>query len=443
MILQDIGTAIQTLYTTTANLAWGSTPSRSVVEFKGNAYLFNGNVLMSIDAYLSSPSETTKSISNAIATDIIAHKDFVYYSYVYQTGNYSGKIGRFDGSTAITGAGASDAQISLEPNYSPVCMASWGDYNAILASEGASTTPWTDGQNVKLYIWDGISNTFDKIVTINDNAPQACYSMNGVLYIICAGFGRTIRLYGYTGGDSAELLWVYNVDDSNSIGVRKQTITSDGNFLYFAPYGLTNGKAYQYFYGGLSGKKVGGMAYTMETVATPGDISNIYAAANFADRGYVSFITDAASSKRTFKLSKSTTVPTSNCALRTPVFYAGEGSRVRIKRVRVRHTDISAADTITIALNPNAKNNPNTFTGTGDELVSKSGTATTNDGTEASIGEIRTYSFGYASNSSLPNTPTQLLDRFQFLIKYSPSGVARQRIILPIYVDGEIVTEPN
>lgn len=422
------------VYKTTANGGWGSTP-RGFVEYNSDAFIFLGSgTLIQVQDYEvgATPIETSKTISLATGLDMIVHQNCLYYAYEYLGANRAGKIGRFDatGSSLMTGAGAIDAYISLDVNYQPISMTSWNDY--IVIGAGLSSDSTSRGGNAKLYVWDGVSQVFDQEVSINDDYMSQVFAHNGTVYVFTTSTGK-VKVSTWSGGNSVTPLFTFDMDDSLSVPtIRKQAITSKDNFVFFSIFGATS----SYVYGFGRKDATTPMQKVMLTTLEAGSITPVACyMLQYVGGIWLSSFSDNGTNKA-FGVGGSALFGRT-ALLRTAPIFPNQHGRFKIKSVRVRHTDMTAFDTLTIAYNANQTSNPLTFTGT--SLIAKSGTATAAGVGDAGTDEVRTYTYGHADDTEVP-----IMDGFQLLVKFVPGGSSsrRPRIIGPIAVTCEAIDSP-
>lgn len=82
-----------------------------------------------------------------------------------------------------------------------ICSGPNGVDLAILAIQTSSNTTVNQG-NAALFLWDTVSDSFYKQISISDSLATACINRNGQLYVFSGSANNGIRVIRYLGGDS-------------------------------------------------------------------------------------------------------------------------------------------------------------------------------------------------------------------------------------------------
>jgi hypothetical protein len=415
-------------YKCTLSGGWTNT-WRGFVEYGSSIIGYQGSTLYQVQTPWGSAVETTHSLSPSIVTDMIVANNVLYFSHNDPAVGY-GRVGTFDYSTStlITGAGRTDAYVGIDRGFYINSMSEVGDYIAITASKPADYTNISINSNInsRIYLWDGVSNTFDSKIDINESDTCSSYAIDNSLFVFSSGRGGSLRVHRYEPGASrAELVAVFeNISTPGSTPyVRKQAITHDKDNLLF---GLTSSsRGYIYGINRLTGKTIVKNSWA-HAVSLPTDIYALKTLnSNFS---VISLINDSS----TKYLLRTDSTWNYIQELVTPIIYPSPNKRCRIKSVRIRYRDLGSGATIIVAYNPNQS--ADLYTGTFINLINKTGFGTSAGTGDAGTNEIRTYTFGHADGSIAP-----IIDSFQLSI-YATSGGSEgenRMIILPIVIEVE------
>jgi len=121
-----------------------------------------------------------------------------------------------------------------------VCGLSITDEYLVIACEKRSTDADRDFQQGRLYFWDGLSETFNFFIEINEGAPEGLYTYQNVVYMIING-----ALYVWAGGKSLiKLRTLLNTDSeftsiSDSTRVYPNVMGVRRNILVFGYPSIT------------------------------------------------------------------------------------------------------------------------------------------------------------------------------------------------------------
>lgn len=89
-----------------------------------------------------------------------------------------------------------------------VCGLSITDEYLVIATEKRSTSTSRDFQQGRLYFWDGLSETYNFFIEVNEGSPEALYTYGNIVYMIING-----ALYVWPGGKSlVKLRTLLNTD---------------------------------------------------------------------------------------------------------------------------------------------------------------------------------------------------------------------------------------
>lgn len=89
-----------------------------------------------------------------------------------------------------------------------VCGLTNTDEYLVIATEQKSTSSTRDFQQGRLYFWDGLSETFNFFIEVNEGSPEGLYTYQNIVYMIING-----ALYVWAGGKSlTKLRTLLNTD---------------------------------------------------------------------------------------------------------------------------------------------------------------------------------------------------------------------------------------
>lgn len=97
-------------------------------------------------------------------------------------------------------------RLTFPSGYEVTSMASWGEYK-VIACEIRSTSANIELQKGKLFFWDGISSTYDKVIDIPEGAPYSIFSQKDILYWYAGG-----SWFAWSGGNPVKLQQMPNTD---------------------------------------------------------------------------------------------------------------------------------------------------------------------------------------------------------------------------------------
>ena len=103
-----------------------------------------------------------------------------------------------------TDDGSSYNVLDFPVDYLPMCIESYGENVATGCSFGTSST--INQGSSSLFIWDTISESFSRIITIPDQVITALKYVNGTLYGWSGQLAGGTRFWVYLGGDSIQTL---------------------------------------------------------------------------------------------------------------------------------------------------------------------------------------------------------------------------------------------
>lgn len=171
---------------------------RAVSSSHGNGLtIFNDYLYYTRDATLGrygplsgAPAFSDSFQTTGMETDTEWHPITVFQNFIaVGNGQY---VETYDGATWT---GATHA-LTLAKGYRARCLEVWGQYLAIGVQRGATTATYPNG---RVYLWDGISTTYNDIVTLSGSV-NAMVNDNGQLMM---SVGNQSQLYVYNGGNKA------------------------------------------------------------------------------------------------------------------------------------------------------------------------------------------------------------------------------------------------
>jgi len=378
-------------------------------------------------------------------SDIIENFGYAYVSKVASSNSSPGAIARYDLVTSASlvsdGASMLDPAVQLSPGWGPTCMANFGDYIAIsaLKTTQVDLLAWSLLDGSRIYIWDGISNTFDKKVEVPGETITAIYTAGGQLYAFSSKPGG-ISILRYAGGDVFQTVGFLpcntgrtvdtDVTDTQVPFVRKQAISCWGSKLYI---GVTvNG-----------GTNSNGNLFTFDTktgvvdlILRPSSTSTHTVFFN-NEINFASFQT-ASNASFHYKMGNTPALH-SEFRVTSTTRFAPMGKKMKIKRILVRHSYLaSSSDYINLYLNYNITGSPRTVGAT--QVLNATGSSLNTPG----IGDNAAYEHAYTFQQT-DGTPMPLLDSFNLSMHVVSDFAAyhNPRVFLPIVIEGEYIDSPN
>lgn len=420
--------------------------NQPLVEFNNDLFTASGLNTIQHTAFATSSSFVTQATSGMQVTDIIENFGYLYVSKIAGTNSSPGYIARFDttNGSLITNGGTVfyEPAVQLAAGWGPTCMANFGDYIAISALKTGQhdMLDWSLRGSSRLYIWDGISNNFDKKVDIPGAAVTAIHTHLGQLYLFASTPGG-IDILRYAGGDVvqkvARISTAYgnsvdtNGEDTNVPWVRKQSISSHGTKMYIGT--MVNG-----------GDAAQGNLYAFDSQTGVVDMVDRFSKLGthtvfFNNEIRMASEQRASNSSPVYFMGN---VPFQNgeAYITTTTRFAPAGKKMRIKRVLVRHAYLpGSSDTIGVRLNYNLTELPRS-TAPGTSILSASGSSLNTPG----IGDNAAYEHVYTFQQA-DGTPMPLIDSFNLGLSMTSdqSTYHRTRVFLPIVVEGELIDSPN
>lgn len=414
-----------------------------LVEYSNDLFTAKGIYVYQHTNFVSGASYVSAGPAGGSASDLIENFGYLYASYLTTSNASPGFIWRYDASVSslITdGSAVLNPAIQLAAGWSPICMDNFGDYIAIASNQALSNdlVDWSTMSHSRIYIWDGISNTFDKKVDLRGMAVTAIHVHLGQLYAFSSSIGG-IDIYRYAGGDVVQR--VARVAVNNGIEattnpdlfvpyVRKQSISSYGNRMYFgividdSNYPLGNIYSFDTQTGTLDVIDIDGNRGTY-TVFYDNEINlRSYQKTTGSSPGFS--LAAAPFASASFSIVSSTR-------------FAPMGKKMKINRVLVRHSYLSStSDTIAVKLNCNVADAPRTFGAT--QIMAVTGSSLSVPG----VGSSSAYEHAYTFQKT-DGTPIPLLDSFSLTLNVASdtSIISRPRVFLPIVVEGELIDSPN
>lgn len=77
-------------------------------------------------------------------------------------------------------------RLTFPPGFQVTSMANWGEYK-VFATEKRSSSSAIEFQTGKLFFWDGISDTYEKVIDTPEGAPYSLFSFGDILYWFAGG----------------------------------------------------------------------------------------------------------------------------------------------------------------------------------------------------------------------------------------------------------------
>lgn len=348
-----------------------------------------------------------------------------------------------------------DPAVELSPGWAGVDSDIFGDYISIVSvnGKGGFYSNWYDAPNSRLYLWDGISTTFDSKIDIQGAAITASKAHLGNIYLFGSGRGG-VDIYRYAGGNvvqkvgraSISVGTVSDSTDADVAYVRKESITTNGDFIYFGTTIPTTPNPKAKFYS--FNVRTGAIDMVLEPT-NASYIRSILSACVTPTMSLVSYVNDqTGSSLKGFYAFSSTTNSsvatntrtgrTSDWSVVTSSYFAPIGKKMKVNRALVRHSYLPTDNALSVTINRNhetvARGVPTTA------LASVTGADANTPGVGDSSFYEHVYTFTQADGQPVP-----LLDAFQLGVSVTnASGTTdRPRVFLPIVIEGEYIDSPN
>lgn len=424
------------------NTYFGRAPT-PLAEYANDLFTISAGSIIQQTDYASSASYVTNSPVNGLPSDLVENFGYLYGSIITTSNASPGHIWRYDASSSsliTTGAAILDPAVQLAIGWSPICMENYGDYIAILANQSSSVDclDWTQYKNSRLYIWDGVSNSFDKKVDIQGQSMTAIHTHLGQLY----GFSSTIGgidILRYAGGDSFQKVGRIpinlgsadtGIQDIMIPWVRKQSISSYGTKIYIGVMHDGNVAAQ-------------GNLFSFDTAT--GVVDRIYGSnsksahtAFFCNEMQVASFQQFTNASLKFMMAAAP-FKTAPFDFATLTRRAPAGKKMKINRVHLYHSYLrDTDDRIRLYLNYNLADSVRGYGSAQIADVSGSSLSVPGVGTASAYEHIYTF-------QQTDGTPIPLLDSFALsvLTSLDSTNGERIRIFLPITVEGEYIDSPN
>lgn len=416
-----------------------------LLEYGTSLIASSGFSILQVPTWTSGSSLYTSSGSwNGTVSDLVESFGYLYVSKTAATSSSPGAIARYDlvTSASLVNDGASylDPAIQLAPGWGPICMANYGDYIAVAALKTKQTDflDWSIRGDSRIYIWDGISNTFDTKVDVQGSTITAIHVHGGQLFAFASRPGG-IDILRYAGGNAMQKVGSVMttmgtiVDtsrtDTNVPWVRKQSISSFGSKIYFGT--ISNG-----------GDESQGNLYSFDVatgvvdmIQRTGKGSCLTVFLNNETR--LMSLQNASNSTYSWKVGY-TPFTNDEVHMTSTTRFAPIGKKMKIKRALVRHSYLpGTSDQVNLYLNYNLTRSPRAQAGT--SIVSVTGSSLSTPG----IGDNAAYEHAYTFSDE--NGAFPLVDSFNLSLEIICDLAAyhRPRVFLPIVIEGEYIDSPN
>lgn len=380
---------------------------------------------------------------------------YAYYGWATNdTYPEEGYIGRVDYTTSLSSLPNTTTNIreyiGLEPGEVPADMERFGDFIAIVGARRTSlnlgNTSFVQQSfkgNSTLYIWDGVTKVFDKKVPIIGMEGMAVKQVKGRLFIIGRTGSGLIELREWLGENTVALRATYNstLQQSESyrgnIWVLPTSVTVEGDMLMFGVSGNGSYSNHGMIYGFDTLTNTPHMVYQRQQSAS----SQVRMLRSL--RGVI-FHTQTDSTGNILQESdqflgayRSIGSFTDDAVVTTPFFTPDPSKLFKLKRVRVRHSSISSLSNFFVQFIPNRNVDADNYTSSATNIVTKTGDGVNGDVGDTGIAAIRDYSIKDA-NGNFP-----ILDAMALKISMTSNASLRERIYLPIVIEGEVIDNPQ
>lgn len=423
-------TTWQTATDITGADAFSASEPISIAEYNGDLFI---HYVDYIDQWTNFPTVAASITNRAVsgqANKMLPALGFLYYLHGPVSVGSGGSIGRYDGSAF------NDTAIQVDKDFNPVSADEWNDFLVIGAVHGISTT--RGGLNSRLYVWDGVSNVFDKKVDIPSPGLMSVRNVNGVVHILCVDTNNNIRIYLWNGGTDVVLAETIltGASTTSRMKIDDNAVAVDGEFLIFGAktVGFSTSLAIKrgvYGYGRYDAK-TNRYLWCRDTTMD-GTVGRDFYAIDIIDGvTLTTWYADNMSTTSTNAYRTSTSMATTSRMdfdIRSP----DPMYRCHIKRAKIRHANLTSGTSIVLRYNRNQESSQG---GEFTQLLASAGSSTDPGPGDSGTAKIRKFSVTQLDEGNVPT-----LDSFQLQVALNSSGSTGPKLKLPIVVQGEIL--PN
>ena len=97
-------------------------------------------------------------------------------------------------------------RLTFPPGYSVTSFARWDEY-VVIACEKRSTSATNEYQEGKLFIWDGTSVSYNRIIDVPEGSPYGAFSQGNIVYYFANG-----KWWAWSGGNPVPIFQMPNTD---------------------------------------------------------------------------------------------------------------------------------------------------------------------------------------------------------------------------------------